>query len=131
MGWTFATKPHGLSALDYLRRQFTQDYIPGNRTGFTILHDCLTDCAYYAVIDKTDKDTATASRFCLVTLIQPGTGHHGFGWKDMEESMGPYVIPPRAFFTKLELIPTADGKYGADWRDRCRAHYAGTRAASS
>jgi hypothetical protein len=131
MGWTFATKPHGTSTRDYLHRVFSQELRPGQSSGFAILHDCLTDSEFYAVIDKTDKDTGAALRFCLVVLIQPGTGHHGFGWKEMEESMCPYVIPPRSFFTELEnLIPAPEGKYAAEWRDRCRAHYAGIRGAS-
>lgn len=132
MGWTYATKPYGLPNIDYLRRQFQQTYVPGETTGHAILHDCFTGSEYFAVVETTHKHDATKNRFCLVVLVQPGAGHHGFGWKDMDESMGPYVLAPRSFFDRLEqLIPEPDGAYAAEWRARCRAHYAATANISS
>lgn len=125
MGWTWTHKDKGVKVRDFLRREFEQDYIPGQKTGFKVLTDTATLTEYYAIIERTDRETGVPERFCLVCLVRHCRDHHNFGWKDMEESSGPYVIPPRSFFKTLEeMIPEPDGQWGREWRERCRAHYA-------
>ncbi|MFA5951889.1 MAG: hypothetical protein WC807_16565 [Hyphomicrobium sp.] len=125
MGWTYTHKETGVKAREFLRKELQQDYIPAEKTGFKILTDTATLTEYYAVIERTDHKTGAAERFCLVCLIRNCGDYHNFGWKEMEESMGPFVIPPRSFFNALEhMIPEPDGEYGREWRERCRAYYA-------
>lgn len=125
MGWTYTHKPHGVKARDFLRLRFEQTYLPGEKTGFRILHDSATLTEYYAIIERTDKDTSLAELFCLVCLVRHSRDHHNFGWKEMEESCFPYVTPPRGFFRVLEeMIPDPDNKNAREWREACRTHYA-------
>lgn len=124
MGWTYTHKPHGIKARDFLRRRFEQPYDPGAKTGFSVLHDSATLTEYFAIIERTDKDTAFVERFCVICLIRHSRDHHNFGWKEMEESCGPYVIAPRNFFQILEaMIPHPINQNAQDWREACRAHY--------
>lgn len=121
MGWTFCHRTAGLNVTAFMRRQFTQMHVPNEKTGFEILHDQTTREAYFAIIKRTDP-AGDVRLFCLVCLIEVSGSE--IGYKDMTESMGPNILAPPAFFQKLEdLIPEPDGRYAADWRARCRAHY--------
>ena len=130
MGWTYTAKPHGVKTREFLRRRFEQTYIPGEKTGFKILSDTATLTEYFAIIERTDHVTGNAERFCLVCLVRHTRDHHNFCWKDMEESCGPYVTPPRSFFRVLEdMIPDPPCDTARDWRAACREYYAKLDAA--
>lgn len=125
MGWTFFHTPKGAKTRDILRERLQQPHIPGEKTGFAVLFDALHGSKYWAVIERTDADSGDKLRFGLLCLTQRCRDFHNFGYKDVEENMGPAEIPPRSFFRKLEeLVPEPDGRYGREWRERCRAHYA-------
>lgn len=120
MGWIFCPRPTGMSATEFMRREFTQTHIPNETTGFEIVHDQTTREAYFAIIKRTEP-AGDIHLFCLVCLIEVSGSEYGY--KDMTESMGPTILAPLDFLQKLEdLIPEPDGRYAADWRDRCRAH---------
>ncbi|MEQ1717551.1 MAG: hypothetical protein ABL907_16500 [Hyphomicrobium sp.] len=109
-----------MSATEFMRREFTQTQIPNEKTGFEILHDHTTREAFFAIVKRTDP-AGDVRLFCLVCLIEVSGSEYGY--KDMTESMGPNILAPLGFLQKLEdLIPEPDGRYAADWRDRCRAH---------
>jgi hypothetical protein len=125
MGWLFFHRPVGTKTRDILRDELQQDYVPGEKTGFAVLHDALDGTRYWAVIERTDRLSGETQRFGLLCLTQRCRDHHNFGYKEIEENMGPAEIPPRTFYLKLEaLVPEADGQYGREWRERCRAYYA-------
>jgi len=125
MGWLFFHRPAGAKNRDILRNELQQDYLPGEKTGFAVIHDTLHGSKYWAVIERTDRESGEKQRFGLLCLTERCRDYHNFGYKEVEENMGPAEIPPRSFFLKLEaLVPEPDGQYGREWRERCRAHYA-------
>jgi hypothetical protein len=123
MGWTYTYKPDGVTSREFLRRQFEQDYVAGEQTGFKVLSDTATLSEYFAIVERTDRESGKTERRCLVCLIRRCGDHHNFGWKDMDESWLPYVTPPRSFFRVLEqMIPEPPCDNARQWR-ACRAHY--------
>jgi hypothetical protein len=121
MGWTFCPRPTGVSVTEFMRREFTQIYVPNEKTGFEILHDQSTREAYFAIVKRADP--AGQSRlFCLACLFEASGSE--IGYKDMTESMGPNILAPLPFFQELEkMIPEPDGQYAIEWRARCRVHH--------
>jgi hypothetical protein len=70
--------------------------------------------------------------FIRCCLLSGGRFHQGvrlpagsdmrWGYKDLEESMGPAEVScPLAF---LDMVPVPKGEYAARWRERVRAHHA-------
>ena len=61
------------------------------------------------------------SVFIVLFLLRKFPGGT-WGYKDIEESMGPCEVNcPLAY---LEMAPDPDGEYGQDWRERVRQHHA-------
>jgi hypothetical protein len=121
MGWIFCPRPIGVSVTEFMRREFTQNHVPNEKTGFEILHDQTTREAYFAILKRTDP-TGQSRLFCLVCLIEVSGSE--IGYKDMTESMGPNILAPLPFFQELEkMIPEPDGQYAIEWRTRCRVHH--------
>jgi hypothetical protein len=56
---------------------------------------------------------------CLVRYHPHNCGGYIFGYKDMDESMGPCeaACPPAI----LDLLTPTDRPYAVAWRERCRA----------
>jgi hypothetical protein len=126
MGWTYTYKAQGMKVREFLRGEFEQDFIAGEKSGFKVLYDTATFQEYFAIMEITNKEAGDKQLFCLVCLTHHNPrSDENFGWKDMTESMGPNAIPPQNFFKKLEqFIPEPDGEYGKQWRERCKAIYA-------
>jgi hypothetical protein len=126
MGWTYESKPFGKTAREHMRDKFTQAHVPGEKAGYTVLHDTADIRNYWAIVELTYPD-GQKKIFCAVCLINHCRGYYNFGYKDMEEEMGPCdSIPPISFFRKLEGIipPETVNDWARSWRDRCRAYYA-------
>ena len=65
---------------------------------------------------------ATGERYIGLDLMQSGYPDHGWGYKDMTEGCGPcYYDCPLGF---LDLVPNVPEPYGAEWREKVRAHHA-------
>lgn len=70
---------------------------------------------WYVVEDK-------AGRWIGLDLMQGGGRNSGWGYKAMDESVGPcYYDCPLSY---LDLAPQSDVGYSAGWRDKVRAHHA-------
>lgn len=120
MGWLFSTAWPTASAMrDHLRDELT-------RSGWTLKGDALTAYGrrYYAV---TERDGEPATIF--VALLDSHGRDGGWGYKDMDEGMGPYVTdcPLRL----LDLAGPPRNETAAKWRDRVRAFHAGRRAGAA
>ena len=127
MGWTYVRNTQNLDVATFMRRELEQPFIAGQQNGWSIEDHALTREAYFAIVKRTLKDPPHHHDFIvIVCLIDRGAGQ--IGYKDMDESMGPFVVPPQAFFKRIEkLIPDPPQPFGAAWRDRCRAQYAAAR----
>jgi hypothetical protein len=74
----------------------------------------------FAVQEVTYKDSGKTSRFIGVYLMQNNKGY-GWGYKDMDESCGPYQYGcPLSFF---DMVPDPGG-YATEWRRLNRENHA-------
>ena len=128
MGWLYmkSLKDHS-GPRQYLDAQFTYerpDVIS------KVLRSALVGIrVYYAAVEQTR--IATGERevwaaICLVRYNPRDPEGHIFGYKDMEESMGPCECDCSEPIFKL-LTPT-DREYAMQWRVRCRENIAARRA---
>jgi hypothetical protein len=106
MGWTFSSSwPDKASMIAHLVK-------PEER--FRTLKHCCRGNVLWAVQEV--QREGEWQKFIACYLL--GThGGQGWGYKDMEESMGPCETScPLGYF---DLVPCPGG-YAADWRERCR-----------
>ena len=118
MGWLYQYDPvenpvaHLTAKCNYDNERRTLQALAAARVGNTV----------YMAIKSTDKATGESYVFAAVILIS-NTKKHGFGYKDMDESMGPCQCDCPARIMRL-LTPIADlpsPGYAADWRARVEA----------
>jgi hypothetical protein len=74
---------------------------------------------YYAAVERIDHK-GLREVFAAVFLIEIGRGHQRgtYGYKDMDESIGPYVA--RCPAKILDLLTDAPNELAEEWRRRCR-----------
>lgn len=112
MGWMYEHKPADKSITSFFDEKFSFDLErQSNR---------LLDCA----IEKADNETGGREVFAVICLLDyaPNDPDFNFGYKDVEESMGPAEseCPERI----LELLTPTSRDYARQWRARCREHIA-------
>jgi hypothetical protein len=107
MGWTVLPRPD--KPLAYMDRVFTGP-------GLTVLRSALVGFTYYAAVQHSD-----GSVFAGVALLRYCRDGQ-FGYKDMDESMGPNEA--RCPKSILALLTPTDRPYAIEWRDRCERYHA-------
>lgn len=120
MGWTFTHREKGVSNLDWFRREFCPseperliDVATKNGTAY---------CAF----------RANDEVFALVVLTRWVRGdYYNFGYKDMDEGMGPGEDDcPKRIYDLLTPLPpekadpSVEGNWAAQWRQRVEANLA-------
>ena len=77
----------------------------------------------YMAVECTDKATGKSFVLAAVILIS-NTRKHGFGYKDMTETMGPCecACPDRIMRLLSPVTDIPNPSYAADWRARVAAH---------
>jgi hypothetical protein len=110
MGWLFTHRDRGTS---------NRDWFLANSLGpkFTIHADATVKGTWYAAVSHENKPDQV---FCLVYLTRwMPKDEYNFGYKDMDESVGPYAndCPARI----LDLLTPTDSEYANAFRKRCRA----------
>lgn len=119
MGWLYQNDPlrHETPA-QYLTRMYNRDE-PERRQ--TVLASATVRGTVYQAIKVEERKTGRTYVLCAVTLIR-NSKRHGFGYKDMDETMGPVECdcPERVLrlLSPIEDIPHPG--YAADWRARVR-----------
>lgn len=131
MGWTFETasfyKPDG--TVD--RKAQCDSYYNGtNRAGtvFKVLKSAMVGSTYYAAVEITHPQRPCEREvYCAVVLTSSDKAHgYNFGYKDMDESMGPCERKcPNGI---LDLLTSTKSEYALKWREDCRAYNAKKRA---
>lgn len=127
MGWLFMNRYH-MGGHDtpkaYLDAQFTyfREQDGGGTRGLKVLESaCAGNRVYYAAAQVIE-DGKPGDVFAIVCLVRwnprSTTGDH-FGYKDMDESMGPCEdgCPERI----LSLLTPTTREHALDWRRRCLA----------
>lgn len=106
MGWMFTNRPKGISDKDWFAKEW-----PSIRLLAT--HSTLTE--FYAAAEQRSNPGEV---FALVVLKRSQPGYHNFGYKGMDETMGPgYHGAPAKI---LDLLTPTDSEWANQWRDKCR-----------
>ncbi len=72
------------------------------------------------LISKATGEVAIAERYIGCDLLQYDNTCHGWGYKDMDESSGPYVF--NCPLSYLEMVPCPGG-YATEWRESVHAYH--------
>lgn len=117
MGWTYLAKPRNVKA--YLNDMNT--YETDKRKCVVIQSAIVNMREYYAALEVTNKETGEVYVTALVFMLNYVRGdYYDFGYKDMEENMGPYQCNCPVKILKL-LTPTVN-EYAKQWREKCHAN---------
>ena len=118
MGWLYKHDPIS-DPVAYLTDQYDHD---GEHRTYRVLAAARVANTVYMAVKVTEKATGNSYVLAAVILIS-NTRKHGFGYKDMDETMGPCecACPDRIMrlLSPLEDIPNPG--YAADWRARVAA----------
>ena len=120
MGWLFKSSlgPHDTpkAHLDALYT-WSNDEIE-----YRVLRSAVRGRVYYAAVERvswSDGCRSVTAAVCLFHYTPRARDGHVFGYKDMEESMGPhYWDCPAAI---LDLLTETEAPYAIKWRADCRA----------
>ena len=116
MGWTYTHKHSSLSMKDFFKEEFG---FANDRRAVRLL-----DCAVvnlreaYLAFEALDKATGKREVFAVVCLLHyKPNEYYNIGYKDMEESEGPYYYncPERI----LKLLTPTTNEYALRWRQKC------------
>lgn len=109
MGWTYYYakywKKGKIDRKQELDSMFTNEH-------YEVVKSRLVGTTYYGAIKHKDKDIV----FGVVCLTK--TDGYDFGYKDMDETMGPYAYDcPKSI---LDLLSPTDNEIANNWRKACR-----------
>jgi hypothetical protein len=120
MGWLFMRDMGGYATpRSYLDNQFTYER---DTHRLTVLASAMVGSTYYAACERIE---ANADRlvFAVICLTRTSTGARDgctFGYKDMDETVGPYESDCPAAI--LDELTETQYEYALAWRERCRAN---------
>lgn len=127
MGWLSMQSLGGHAGpREYLNNQFTHD--APDRTS-KVLRASIVRRVYYAAVEQVSLPDGMREVWACVCLIRynpKARDGYIFGYKDMEESMGPYSYDcPGAI---LDLLTPTDNENALAWRTKCREAAVARRA---
>ena len=124
MGWLFMSSLDGHTGpREYLDAQFTFDR--PDRSVRVLRSALLSIKTYYGALEviKVGQPRRVCAIVCLVRYSPRDRRGDLFGYKDMDETMGPYEA--RCPAAILDLLTPTDSVQANEWRERCRAALAG------
>lgn len=134
MGWTTTYKPKGEPVLDFFIREGVLTWGEDNPNTYRVLDSALVNMrTFYAAVEQVNKETGKRIVWAAVILVSfkrdPHCHEFNFGWKDMDESCGPYEAncPERI----LKLLTPTDNEYALGWRAACWANIEKRKARKS
>jgi Domain of unknown function (DUF6927) len=118
MGWLYQNDPVDDPVAE-LTARFTND---GHTRTWLALAAARVANTVYMAVKSTDKATGESYVFAAVILIS-NSKKHGFGYKDMDESVGPCQCdcPDRIMRLLTPISDLPNPGYAADWRARVEA----------
>jgi hypothetical protein len=118
MGWLYTHKSKDESAKDFIASQVHVDNEHASRKAIDIaIVDIRTAYIAYEMIDKASGDRRVVALILL--LDYRPKEYHNFGYKDIDETMGPYQCrcPERILKQLTPLLPGEN--WAQEWRDNC------------
>ena len=109
MGWYYMGRERGRTDKEFFQGEWSKDIV---------IHECATvGNTFYAAVENR---RLPGKVFAAVVLVRRCRGPYNFGYKDMDESMGPSEsrCPARVL---ARLTPT-DNPIAIEWRARCRQY---------
>jgi hypothetical protein len=94
---------------------------------YTVVDSAMVGSTYYAAVRHVTPEQPAGYVFGAIVLTRNPAS--GFGWKDMDESMGPYEVAcPLRILNKLTPIENMPGgaarnDYAAQWRENVRQYH--------
>lgn len=119
MGWTETHLDYGEKAKDYLDETFTWEYDSnGKHFKNRVLKSGIKNYStYYAAIESLNCNNGEKEVFAVITLVRFNNTYFNFGYKDMDETYGPYQTDCPESILKL-LTPTTN-ELAKQWREKC------------
>lgn len=117
MGWTYTCENIGRDRRAWLDWHYTRG---STNRKWNVLKSALVGTTYYAAVRLEEPGHATIV-FGLVVLTdakRKASDNYTFGWKDMDETMGPYHCEAPAAI--LDLLTPTTNKNALRWRTDCR-----------
>ena len=108
MGWLFGWNS---------RKELAEHLIHGN--GVRTLKHCFKGNNLWAVQEWTDKDGVVRPFIALYMLKGRSDSRDGWGYKDLDESAGPYYYTCPVSY--LDMVPDPGG-YATEWREKVYKH---------
>ena len=118
MGWLYKYYPID-DPVAYLTDQYTHD---GEHRTYRVMAAARVANTVYMAVKVTEKATGNSYVLAAVILIS-NTRKHGFGYKDMDETVGPCecACPDRIMRLLSPVTEIPNPSYAADWRARVAA----------
>ena len=128
MGWTYHNKPENVKA--YLNALYTwnrDDYQKGEFRSYKVIKSAIVNFKeYYAAVEERNNKNEVIRVFagvCMINYVRDPNEHYNFGYKDMDESVGPCISNcPKAILELLTPLDPTTKRYAQDWRDSCWAN---------
>lgn len=119
MGWLYSSEWK-------TKAEIVQHLLTGYPSHTPIAHSCVGNHLWIVYEGQPDGDKAGERVLALCLLASHG--NHGWGYKDMTESMGPYESDCPLKY--LDMVPDPGG-YATAFRERVRAFHDAKRAKKS
>lgn len=119
MGWTYS---YGCTEKSQIRDEILRDF---RNASYTVLRHATVGNHLWLAIDKRPADGSAPQRAIVLCLLTKRDGI--WGYKDMDETMGPYYYD--CPLSLLALFPAPSPDAGA-WRDQVR-DYHGAKAVAA
>jgi len=114
MGWSYTRKPTSVS--QWFKDMLTWETVTAKNT---CLKTCVRSQEAYAAVETINKATGERMVWAAVFLLDCVKSSDGFdfGFKDMDETVGPYVA--NCPETILKLLTPTENEQAKDWRQSC------------
>lgn len=117
MGWSYG---FGDTKRDVIRYWTEERPWGEGKVGVAIKH-CVRGKVLWTVHEIREKETGKAIVRFIGCFLMQTDGNGNWGYKDMEESMGPcYYSCPLAY---LDMVPMPEGEYAPKWREAVREYW--------
>ena len=121
MGWTFIQKPSNVK--DYIANDLLtwSNDLP---TTYRVLDVKIVKMREaYAAVESVHKETGKRDVFAVIFLLDyRKDDYYDFGYKDMDETCGPYAR--NCPVSILNLLTETDNEHALEWRAACRKNAA-------